>query len=97
MTTDIQPYYSVSNKGFKYCMSVLCLEYDVKCRLKYELNSDQFLSLTFDCWILNAQHPYIGITTHYIDNNYDLQTYWLTCTTLRCGSYSIQYTRLYWI
>jgi len=40
------------------------------------------LAITFDCWTSNAQHPYIEITVHYIDNDWILQTYCLTCTSL---------------
>lgn len=100
IATDIQPYCSVSKKGFKHLMSVICpgyvissrqvfsdnkipaLYYEVKCRIRHELSSVQFLALTFDCCTSNAQHPYIGITVHYIDNDWNLQTYCVTCNCL---------------
>jgi len=100
IATDMQPYCSVSKKGFKHLMSVICpgykvpsrqvftenklpaLYYEVKCRIMQQLSSVQYLALTFDCWTSNAQHPYIGITVHYIDNDWILQTNCLTCASL---------------
>lgn len=76
------PGYEVPNRKVFSDNKIPALYYEVKCRIRHELSSVQFLAMTFDCWTSNAQHPYIGITVHFIDNDWNLQTYCLTCTSL---------------
>lgn len=78
----ICPEYEVPSRQVFTENIIPALYYKVKCRIMQQLSSVQFLDLTFDCWTSNAQHPYIGITVHYIDNDWILQTNCLTCTSL---------------
>jgi len=76
------PGYEVPSRQVFSDSKIPALYYEVKCRIRQELSVAEFFALTFDCWTSNAQHPYIGITVHYIDKNWILQTYCLTCTSL---------------
>lgn len=78
----IYPGYEVPSRQVFTENKIPALYYEVKCRIMQQLSSVQFLALTFDCWTSNAQHPYMRITVHYIDNDWILHTYCLTCTSL---------------
>lgn len=82
MMSVICPGFKVPSRQVFSDNKIPALYYEVKCRIKHELSSVHFLALTFDCWTSNAQHPYIGITVHYIDNDWTLQTFCLICTSL---------------
>ncbi|XP_029341980.1 zinc finger BED domain-containing protein 6-like [Acyrthosiphon pisum] len=78
----ICPGYTIPSRQVFADNKIPALYFEVKRRIKQELNSAQFLSLTFDCWTSNAQQPYIGITAHSINSDWILQTHCVTCTIL---------------
>ncbi|XP_050065796.1 zinc finger BED domain-containing protein 6-like [Aphis gossypii] len=78
----ICPGYTIPSRQFFADNKIPALYFEVKRRIKHDLNSAQFLSLTFDCWTSNAQQPYIGITAHTINSGWVLQTYCIACTIL---------------
>lgn len=55
---------------------------DVKMRIANELQTIQYVALTFDYWTSNTLHPYIAITAHWINENWELKTFCLSCTSL---------------
>ncbi|KAF0706115.1 zinc finger BED domain-containing protein 4-like, partial [Aphis craccivora] len=78
----ICPGYTIPSRQVFADNKIPALYFEVKRRIKHELNSAQFLSLTFDCWTSNAQQPYIGITAHTINSDWALQTYRMAGTIL---------------
>jgi len=78
----ICPGYTIASRQVFADNKIPALYFEVKRRIKHELNSVQLLSLTFDCWTSNAQQPYIGITAHTINSDWVLQTYCVACTIL---------------
>jgi len=74
--------YTIPSRQVFADTKIPALYYEVKRRIKQDLNFTKFLSLTLDCWTSNAQQPYIGITAHTINDDWHLQTHCIACTIL---------------
>lgn len=82
----VEKRYSVPSR--KSVMSYVTSNYDTKCReLKLELEENivkpkRFCSITTDLWSANTMDPYMAVTIHYINQEWELQSKLLQCAYL---------------
>jgi len=76
------PNYIVPSRQVFADVKIPAIYADVKMRIANELQTIQYVALTFDCWTSNTLQPYIAITAHGINENWELKTFCLSCTRL---------------
>ncbi|KAL4082422.1 hypothetical protein QTP88_021318 [Uroleucon formosanum] len=82
MMAVLCPGYTVPSRQVFADTKIPAIYADVKMRIANELQTIQYVALTFDCWTSNTLHPYIAITAHGINENWELKTFCLSCTSL---------------
>lgn len=82
MMAVLCPGYSVPSRQVFADTKIPAIYADVKNRIANELQTIQYVALTFDCWTSNTLHPYIAITAHGINDNWELKTFCLSCTSM---------------
>ncbi|XP_025425551.1 zinc finger BED domain-containing protein 1-like [Sipha flava] len=55
---------------------------DVKNCIKEKLKGVSYLALTTDCWTSGNGHPFIGLTAHIINEEWEFKSFCLACTSL---------------
>ncbi|VVC38958.1 Ribonuclease H-like domain [Cinara cedri] len=55
---------------------------DVKNCIKEKLKGVSYLALTTDCWTSGNGHPFIGLTAHIINEEWEFESFCLSCTSL---------------
>ena len=55
---------------------------DVKNCIKEKLKGVSYLGLTTDCWTSGNGHPFIGLTAHIINEEWEFENFCLACTSL---------------
>ncbi|KAE9523363.1 hypothetical protein AGLY_016311 [Aphis glycines] len=55
---------------------------DVKNCIKEKLKGLSYLALTTDCWTSGNGHPFIGLTAHIINEEWESESFCLACTSL---------------
>jgi len=82
MMAVLCPGYTVPSRQVFADTKIPAIYTDVKMRIPNDLQTIQYVALTFDCWTSNTLHPYIAITAHGINEIWELKTFCLSCTSL---------------
>lgn len=82
----IEKRYEVPSR--KTAMARITSNYNVKCKLlrseldKHIVQPGKFCSITTDMWSASTMEPYMAVTIHYINNDWELQSRLLQCSYL---------------
>lgn len=82
MQSILAPNYDVSGRKCFAESKIPQLYTSVKEIIREELSKSEAISLTADCWTSPSQHPYMSITAHFTDQNWNLKSYCLECCSL---------------
>ena len=72
--------YQVPSRKYFSKTAILALYADTRGKISESLKNVEYFSITTDMWSSNTMQPYLGVTAHFIDKNWQLQSYCLQTT-----------------
>ncbi|KAJ8346731.1 hypothetical protein SKAU_G00281320 [Synaphobranchus kaupii] len=75
MLTTLEPRYEVPSRRYFTDKAIPALYAETRAKVEDALQSAERVALTCDGWTSRATESYVTITAHFIDNNWELQSY----------------------